>query len=168
MKSIIFSIAFLCLFTLPTAAMADQHGGYSNQNIHDLDTNHNGQWDQGEVDPCCAYRCGPCICYCPVTKFKPQYYKTCRCEYETYNCYKRCCRYNPQYYECTHCRYVPQYYKTTHCRQVPEYYYTCEEKCRPKYVYDCHCRYCPYTCWEKSCVDQGCQSCADQGCQTCH
>ena len=175
MKKVFFSIAFLCLFASSSAFAGPGHnhgqdrGGQKYQNIRsvrDLDTNGNGQYDPGEVDPSCAYRCGPCVCYCPVTRFKPQYYTTCRCEQEEYKSYKRCCRQVPQYYERTHCRYKPEYYKTTHCRYVPQYYYVCETKCKPKYCYDKHCKYVPYTCWEKNCVDLDCDSggCGSGGC----
>lgn len=146
-------------------------------NVRELDTNQNGIYEENEVNACGEYQCGPCICYCPVTRFKPKYYCVDRCEQEPYTVKKKCCRYVDQYYTKKHCRYVPQYYTKTYCRQVPEYYsqsycrkvpeyyYTCETKYRNKIVKEKKCRYEPYTCWEKRCIDapNGCPTCPGDG-----
>lgn len=113
----------------------------------------NGYYQEGDIDPNCAYQSGPCVCYCPVTRFKPCYYCTNRYEKEYYPCYKNCYRYVPQYYQKQCCRYVPQYYCQTCCRYVKECYKVCEQKCRTKCCKDWHCRYVPYTCVEKRCMD---------------
>lgn len=120
-------------------------------NISSLDRNGNGIYEPGEVDPCKEYQSGPCYCYCPTTRFKPEYYCTTRCVQEPYTVPKRCCRMVPKYYEQECCRMVPQKYTQTYCKYVPEYYCVNETKYRTRQVRDTHCRYQPYTYVKKTC-----------------
>lgn len=175
MKKFSFLIAaFMMLCSLSTIHAAERIG-----NVKDLDTNCNGMYEEGEVNPCAEYRTGPCVCYCPVTKFRPKYYCEKRCVEEPYcvqkKCTryvpqyyeKKCCRYVPEYYTKTFCRKVPQYYTQTYCRQVPECYYVTETKYRKRYVSERKCRYEPYTTIEKCCVDEpvcGSGGCASGSC----
>lgn len=158
MKKLCILAAVLCLGLIP------QYGAAAG--IQDLDTNHNGIYEPGEVDPCCEYQTGPCVCDCPYTKFKPCYYYTTRCVQEPYCVQKKCRRYVPQYYEVTKCRYVPQYYTVQCCRQVPEDYCVDETRYCTKQVKDCHCKYVPYTYHKQCCYwpDQ-CQQQCQPGCQ---
>lgn len=123
------------------------------RDIRDLDTNCDGCYDPCEVGPCDEYQTGPCVAYCPVTRFKPQYYCVNTYVDEPYCVQKKCTRYVPQYYTKQFCRYVPQYYNQTYCRKVPECYYVTENKCRKKCVQEQKCRYIPYTVCEKKVFD---------------
>lgn len=109
------------------------------EDISTLDRNGNGVYEPGEVDPNCEYQSGRCYCYCPTTRFVPQYYCTTRCVQEAYTVPKKCCRMVPEYYEKQHCRHVPQYYCKTYCKMEPKYY--CQMV--PKYYQKQHCRYIP-------------------------
>jgi len=168
---VVFAL-ILCTFFGQSLDAATQRARV--RNVRDVDTNKNGIYEQSEVNACGGEcQAGPCVCYCPVTRFKPKYYCVERCEQEPYTVKKKCTRYVNQYYTKKHCRYVPQYYTKTYCRKVPEYYcktycrkvpetyYTCETKYRNKVVKEKRCRYEPYTCWEKRCIDapDGCSSC---------
>src|SRR5271167_428894 len=82
-------------------------------NVRDLDTNGNGIYEPGEVDPCKEYQSGPCVCYCPVTRFKTENYCVTRCVEEPYTVDRKCCRWVDQPYCVKKCRYVPQYYTQT-------------------------------------------------------
>lgn len=146
MKSRFLVGAALCLI-----GIFSQNNLFSD-NIQDLDRNQNGLYDEGEVNPNCEYQSGPCICYCPVTTFRPRYYCTCNCVDEPYTVQRRCCRYVPQYYEKTCCRYVPQYYTQQYCCYVPEYYCVPETRCRKKYIREQHCCYEPCTYYKRTCV----------------
>jgi len=117
-----------------------------------------------EGDAACPapYQSGPCICYCPVTRFRPSYYCVNRSCQEPYTVQKKCCRYVPQYYTKQHCRMVPEYYTKTYCRQVPEYYCVPETRYRTRCWQERKCRYIPYTTIEKKCIDN-----PDGGCPTC-
>lgn len=157
MKKLLLMGAFLLCSSLSMADAAEKI-----RNVRDLDANCNGIYEEGEVNPCGEYRTGPCVCYCPVTKFKPKYYCEKRCIEEPYCVQKKCTRYVPQYYTKQCCRYVPQYYTKTYCRQVPECYYVTENKIRKRYVTERKCRYEPYTCIEKCCVDE--PVCGQGGC----
>lgn len=137
-------------------------------NLQSLDKNGNGQFDQGEVDPCKEYSAGPCTCYCPVTKFVPQYYQTCRCEYEPYCVQRKCYRDVPQYYTKTFCRkvWIPEYYTQTYCKNCKECYYVTDTKYRPRYCYDQHCRYVPCTYVKSCCADNPCGTAGAAPCGT--
>jgi len=111
------AVAFACLFCASTLN-ADQVV----RDVRELDANHDGVYNEGEVDPCASYQCGPCVCYCPVTRFTKQNYCETQCVQEPYTCQKKCCRYVDKYYSKKCCRMVPQYYEKKCCRQVPEYY----------------------------------------------
>lgn len=125
-----------------------------NKNNNNSYNNNSGRvYQEGEVDPNSSFVSGPCVCYCPVTRYKPEYYCETHCVQEPYECKKRCCRYRTETYTKQHCRYVPQYYTKTYCRQVPEYYDECETKYRTKHVKEKKCCYKPYTCIEKRCCD---------------
>jgi len=133
-----------CLF----AANGNQQAGarLANKYNQTLDGNGVGQVDGCKIDPCKEYASGPCKCYCPMTKYVPQYYKTCRCEWEPYCVQKKCYR------------TVPEYYTKTYCKPRKECYYVSETKYRPKYCYDQHCKYVPCT-YVKCCsVDNPCGS----------
>lgn len=121
--------------------------------IRSMDPDGDGYYQEGDIDPNCAYQSGPCVCYCPVTRFKPQHYCTTRCEKEPYTVTKKCTRCVPEYYQKTCCRMVPQYYCVTKCRYKTECYDECKTCYRNKYCKDWHCRYVPYTCIEKRCID---------------
>lgn len=107
----------ICLFAVSGLEAAQQVN-----DVRQLDSNQNGRYDEGEVDPCASYQTGPCTCYCPVTRFRAKNYCETKCVQEPYTCTKKCCRYVDQ--TCTKkcCRYVPQYYEKTCCRQVPQAY----------------------------------------------
>lgn len=123
------------------------------RNINEVNASSTGYYEPGEVDPNCEYRSGPCVCYCPVTTFKPRYYTVKRCVQEPYCEYKRCCRYVPKYTEKQCCKMVPQYYTQTYCQYVPEYYSVPVEKCRTRVVCEQKCCYVPCTYMKKTCVD---------------
>lgn len=127
-------------------------------------TTHNGQ----PIDPGCEYRDGPCVCYCPMVKYKPKYHCEKKCYTESYQVPKKCCRQVPQYYTKTYCRQVPEYYTKTHCRQVPEYYTVYETKYRKKYYTVNHCTYEPCKYVVKKCTEcpTGCSTgnCSTGGC----
>ena len=132
----------------------DNRGDFGRmRHISEVGSGNNGYYNEGEVEPDCEYRSGPCVCYCPVTKFKPCYYTCKRCVQEPYCEYKRCCRMVPQYYEKQCCRMVPQYYCKTCCKQVPEYYCVPVQKCRTRVICERKCRYVPCTYMKKTCVD---------------
>ena len=163
MKSWFFgAIIFIAIFSLS--------GLFADCNICNLDRNHNGIYEEGEVDPCQEYISGKASCCYPVTRFKKCTYCTKRCVCEPYMVRKKCCRYVDQYYTKTFCRQVPQYFTQTFCRKVPEYYYVDETKYCKKYVTDTHCYYQPY-CYNKTmCCDlcgenrnesAGCNACAE-------
>lgn len=133
-------------------------------NVRDLDTNCNGIYETGEVNPCVEYQSGPCVAYCPVTRFKPKYYCEKKCIQEPYTVKKKCCRYVPQYFTKQYCRYVPEYYTRTFCRQVPEYYCVNETRYRTRYVTEQKCCYLPYTCVEKRCYECPPSAIASSGC----
>lgn len=160
-KFIIFGLMCCCSIAAMSLDAAQRV-----RNVRDLDTNCDGCYDPCEVNPCEEYQTGPCTVYCPVTRFKPQYY--CEKKYvdEPYCVQKKCTRYVPQYYTKQYCRYVPQYYTKTYCRKVPECYYVTEEKCRKRCVTEEKCRYIPYCCVEKRCVDCPIDNC-EQSCNTC-
>lgn len=142
----------------------DNRGDFSRmRNINEVGPSNNGYYNEGDVQPDCEYRSGPCICYCPVTKFKPCYYTEKRCVQEPYCEYKRCCRMCPQYYEKQCCRYVPQYYSKTCCRQVPEYYCVPVQKCRTRVICERKCRYVPCTYMKKTCIE--CPTTCQPACQ---
>ncbi len=123
--------------------------------IRQLDTNGNGIYEEGEVDPCTEYRCGPVRCTYPVTKFKRRTYCTKRCVKEPYTVRKKCVRYRPEYYT------------KTYCKKVPECYYTCETRYRTRVVNDEHCCYEPYTYCKTACLDMNdCGECDQGGCPT--
>jgi hypothetical protein len=109
--------------------------------LHHLDADGNGVFNEGEVDPCMEYRSGPvkCVCTYPVTKFRKKTYCTTRCVKEPYTVTK----------ECT--RYVPQYYTKTFCRKVPEKYCVNETRYRTRTIKEEHCRYEPYTFCKTEC-----------------
>ncbi|NGX43369.1 MAG: hypothetical protein K940chlam7_01666 [Chlamydiae bacterium] len=142
------------------------------RNIRSLDSNNNGMYEEGEINPSGEYRTGPCVCYCPVTRFKQKKYCVKRCYQEPYTVRKKCVRYVNQPYQKQQCRYVNQYYTKTYCKKVPEYYcvtcykkcpeyyYTCETKSRTKYYNEEKCHYVPYTCIERKCIDP-CAVCPD-------
>lgn len=154
---IIFAVALgTSLFAFSNHAEAAHH------NIRDLDTNNNGIYEACEVDPCESYQCGPCVCYCPVTRFRPCEYCETRTVKEPYTCQKRCCRYVKKYFDKTFCKYVPEYYTQKYCVEVPEYYCVDETKYRCRQVKDKKCKYIPYTCWEKKCCD--CNDVAQPSC----
>lgn len=124
-----------------------------NSNIQYLDANGNGVFEEGEVDPCREYRCGPARCTYPVTRFKKRTYCTKRCVQEPYTVRKKCVRYRPEYYT------------KTYCKKVPECYYTCETRYRTRYVNDEHCCYEPYTYCRTECVNlNDCATCDQGGC----
>jgi hypothetical protein len=129
--------------------------GFSGVAMADYRAMEESEMEQNGVDPNGCYQSGPCVCYCPVTRYKKEEYCVQKCVKEPYVCRKKCCRYVDQCYTKTRCRYVPQYYEEKCTRKVPEYYYTCEEKCKDKYVTEKRCRYVPYTCMEKKCVPCG-------------
>jgi hypothetical protein len=130
-----------------------KHRGHRINSARDLDSNNDGYYTAGEVDPNCEYPSGPCVCYCPYTKFEPCYYTVKRCVEEPYTEYKRCCRYVPKYYDKQCCRYVPQYYTQTCCKYEPEYYCVPVQKCRTREICERKCRYVPCTYTKKSCVE---------------
>ncbi|HEY4831027.1 MAG TPA: hypothetical protein VIH61_00485 [Waddliaceae bacterium] len=130
MKKVCVFATFLLLGLIP------QYGSAQNPD---------GSYEVGEVDPNCEYPAGPCVCECPYTRYKPEYYYTTRCVQEPYVCYKKCCRSVPQYYEVQKCRMVPEYYTVQCCRQVKENYCVPETKYCTKKIRDCHCRYVPCT-----------------------
>ena len=133
----------LCVFaTFLLLGLIPQYGSAQNPD---------GSYAVGEIDPNCEYPSGPCICECPYTKYKPEYYYTTRCVQEPYCTYKKCCRSVPQYYEVKKCRMVPEYYTVQCCRHVKEYYCVPETKCCTRYVRDCHCRYVPCTYTKRTC-----------------
>jgi hypothetical protein len=135
------------------------------RDIRSLDTNNNGVYEPGEVNSCEEYRSGPCVMYCPVTRFKEEKYCVKKCVKEPYTVCKkqctyvdqaytkRCCRYVPQYYTKTFCKQVPQYYDEPCTKKVPQYYNTYETCYKDKYVTEEKCRFVPYTCIEKSYVN---------------
>lgn len=138
------------------ASQPGNGGAQGNQpmrNINEVNASETGYYEPGEVDPGCEYRSGPCVCYCPVTTFKPRYYTVKRCVQEPYCEYKRCCRYVPKYTEKQCCKMVPQYYTQTYCQYVPEYYSVPVEKCRTKVVCEQKCCYVPCTYMKKTCID---------------
>lgn len=126
------------------------------------------------LDPNGSYADGPCVCYCPMVKFKPKYHCEQKCYLEAYQVPKKCCRYVPEQYTKTFCKMVPQYYTKTFCRQVPEYYTTCETKYRKKYYTTTHCTYepCRYTvkkcnvCPTNTC-EPSCPSPCEPACDPC-
>lgn len=126
-----------------------------NNGVRHLDANGNGIYEEGEVDPCREYRCGPARCTYPVTKFKKKTYCTKRCVKEPYTVRKKCVRYKNEYYT------------KTYCRKVPETYYTCETRYRDKWVTDQHCCYEPYTVCKTECVNLNeCDPCNQGGCSS--
>lgn len=127
--------------------------------ISDLDLNRNRVYEQGEVDDCTEYRTGPCVCYCPCTKFKRCDYTTTRCVQEPYCVQKRCCRYVPCYYPVQRCRYVPQYYCEQCCKYVPQYYCVPETRYRTRTICEPHCYYQPCCYTRKMCCE-----CPSGGC----
>ena len=159
MSKTIFSALAAALVLLTTGLSAQ------NYDISRLDANGNGIYEQGEVDPNCAYPSGPCTVYCPVTKFKEKKYCVKHCVQEPYTVRKKQCRQVPQYYTKKFCKYVPQYYEKTFCRMCPEYYYTCETKYRNKYVTEDKCCYEPYQCVETRTIDN-CVACPQPACPT--
>jgi len=78
-------------------------------------------YEPGEIDPSCSYQSGPCVCYCPVTRFREEKYCTQRCVYEPYTVEKKCCRYVDQGYTKKGCRYVDQPYEVKCTKMVPQY-----------------------------------------------
>jgi len=146
-KKTLFILAS-CL-SLTAGLHAERSGNY----------HHNDRNRDGDSGCPATVQSGPCVCYCPMTAYKPVYYCEEKCVPETYTVQKKCCRYVPEYYTKEHCRYVPQYYTKTYCRQVPEYYCVDEEKCRTKTVKVDKCRYEPYCYVEKKCLD-----CPSTGC----
>lgn len=122
--------------------------------IRELDKNGDGCYEEGEVNPCEEYQTGPCVCSCPVTRFKPQYYCEKKCVQEPYCVQKKCTRYVPEYYTKQFCRMVPQYYTKTFCKKVPECYYVSETKYRNRYIMEKKCKYVPYTVMETCCIDE--------------
>ncbi len=147
MKKLSIFLATLCCGLIFSGA-ADAQTAMNGNGGH-------GVINGGNVDCNREYKgCGPCVCYCPMVKYRCENYYTCRCEYDKYNVYHKQCRMVPQHYQTTHCRYVPEYYCVDRCRQVPEYYYTCEERCKPRYCYDKQCRYVPCTYYKKTCCQQ--------------
>lgn len=152
---------------LATFSVSNVSAARARAHVEHLDANGNGIFEEGEVDPCQEYRCGPAKCTYPVTKFKKKNYCTKRCVKEPYTVRKKCTRYVPQYYTKKHYKYIPQYYTKTYCRQVPECYYTTETRYRTKVVSDEHCCYEPYTYCKTSCVDLNeCSACDQGGCNS--
>ncbi|MEM1282215.1 MAG: hypothetical protein AAGG81_01535 [Chlamydiota bacterium] len=128
-------------------------------------TTHNGQ----PIDPGCEYKDGPCVCYCPMVKYKPKYHCEKKCYTEAYQVPRKCCRYVPEYYTKTYCRQVPEYYTKTHCRQKPEYYTEYDTKYRTKSYNVTHCTYepCRYTVKKCGVCPQACDNgCPSGGCPT--
>lgn len=121
--------------------------------VRNLDANDNGVYEEGEVDACQEYVCGPARCTYPVTRFKKCSYCTKRCVCDPYCVKKKCCRYVNQYYTKQHCRYVPQYYTKTYCRKVPQYYCVEQTRYRKRYITDTHCYYKPYRYCKTTCCD---------------
>lgn len=163
MKRVLLAMLSIGLLSSPylfAAAAGNAPAPSNNYSVQSLDANGNGMYEAGEIDPCAEYSCGPCKCYCPVTRFRPQYYQTCRCVQEPYNVYQQCCQ------------YVPQYYSVTYCRQVPQYYYTCQTCYKNRYCYDQHCHYVPYCYVKECCVDNACgapasaPACSGGGCSS--
>lgn len=146
----------MLMFAAVGIAMLSSAGLYAdNRGVRHLDTNGNGIYEEGEVDPCREYRCGPARCTYPVTKFKKKTYCTKRCVKEPYTVRKKCVRYKNEYYT------------KTYCRKVPETYYTCETRYRNRWVTDEHCCYEPYTVCKTECVDlNDCAACDDDGCSS--
>jgi hypothetical protein len=133
----------LCVFaTFLLLGLISQQGSAQNAD---------GSYAPGEVDPSCEYPSGPCVCECPYTRYKPEYYYTTRCVQEPYCVYKKCCRSVPQYYEVKKCRMVPEYYSVQCCRHVKEYYCVPETKYCTRKIRDCHCRYIPCTYTKRTC-----------------
>ena len=178
-------LSLLCFLGVSGFAAADyQQIG----DIRSLDTNNNGIYEEGEVDPNAAYQTGPCVYYCPVTRFREKKYCVKRYVQEPYTVQKkccrmvkkyhtkRCCRYVPKYenvYYCKRiCKKVPEYYDQTYCVEEPEYYCVPETKYRTRCVTEDKCCYEPYTCVEKRCVPcppacppvESCPTCPMGGC----
>lgn len=161
MKKIFSLLAFLSLCTLSNLSAA------ATTPVREMNIDPNGVYQEGEVDPNACYQSGPCVCYCPVTRFRPEYYCETKCVEEPYTVEKKCCRYVdqnytkkccryvdqpyekqccrmvPEYYTKTCCRMVPEYYEKQYCRNVPEYYTkTCSRKV-PEYYEEQYCRKVP-------------------------
>lgn len=139
-------------------------------NVQDLDRNHDGVYEPGEVNPGQEYQTGPCVSYCPVTTFRPEYYTTTRCVPEAYTVPKQCCRYIPKYSQKTFCKMVPQYYTQQYCTYCPDYYCVPEVRYRQKTVCDTHCRYVPCSYVKRTCGSveaPACNPCAPECAPAC-
>jgi hypothetical protein len=82
-------LSYYLLFASLTVLFTSSAFAANHQNMRHLDSNGNGQYDPGEVDPCQEYISGPCDVYCPVTKFKEECYYTTHCVEEPYTVRKK-------------------------------------------------------------------------------